>query len=344
MVYSMISKLFNRSRILYRKVLKKLWKKPPYNSRLKDPSGAIFITGFGVGGFYGVGKVDSEYFFPPFCKELESAGLKVSFFSKPDLYNNSPIKPASIIHIYGEDHEIEEIGKLGLLEEGGPLIFNSLNTGLICADKGETNRILSENGILTPSMNLSGEVIFSNSSAFGSSRPVELHNDAGQVDPSHYNTDFIDTAVTFNNQDYYTSIRILCVGPYIVHGWVRARNAEEGDPCVRSVGTPKDAGLLEYLQKIQVTDRIIELEDIAEKIYQCLGAGFYVHDLLVEKDSGKIYVCETGFKFNDSTYPDPLEDIKDQMPSHDILFSDELPKKAARAFLKTCAREGVYQS
>lgn len=78
-------------------------------------------------------------------------------------------------------------------------------------------------------------------------------------------------------------------------------------------------------------------DDIAQKLHQVLGHGFFAHDLLIDGETGAIFVCEGGFKFNDGTYTAHLDIISDKLPSHQILFpTRKFAEFSADIFVKQC--------
>jgi hypothetical protein len=140
--------------------------------------------------------------------------------------------------------------------------------------------------------------------------------------------------------EYYTTIRMLCVGGALVHAFVRARPVSEGNPTVHTADTPRDAALIEHLHAALVVPNRPRLEALARRLAEVLGPGFYAHDLLVCRESGEILVCESGVKFDGPAYADHLRPVADRLPSQAILFGDGLARASARAFLGEARRLG----
>ena len=190
-----------------------------------------------------------------------------------------------------------------------------------------------------PSMNpRAGVQIFSNAIR-DTGAEVQLLDDMRETDANRYNTEFIDTRVDFRGESYFTTVRLMCVGPEIVHAYVRVRPTKEGNPSVHAKDTPMHPELIEYLQERQVRQRYDELARLAECLSDTLGYGFYAHDLLIASNSSDIFVAESGFKFNDWSYTDRLDSIKEYLPSHKILFpTSRFASASADAFLRVCHR------
>jgi hypothetical protein len=141
--------------------------------------------------------------------------------------------------------------------------------------------------------------IFSNVNV-GSGGAVELLERGKQVDPRRYNGEFIDTRHRFRGRDYNVCLRALCVGRVPVAFYPRARPAEEG-LSVHAKDTPLDADLLNYLYRALVEPNIDRLSAICAKVAECLGLCFFAHDILPERGTSRLLLCEAGYKFDDMT-------------------------------------------
>ena len=120
-----------------------------------------------------------------------------------------------------------------------------------------------------------------------------------------YNTQFIDTTVQFRESVYFTCIRLVCIGTYLIRIYIRARDVSENNPSVHNKDTPKDRELLDYLHEKLVVPRLEAFHALSDRIGRVLGPGFYAHDVLIENKTGQLFLCETGFKFYDDTYEEP---------------------------------------
>ena len=143
---------------------------------------------------------------------------------------------------------------------------------------------------------------------------MELISQEDKVRDGHLATRFIDTTVKYKDNLYYTTVRLMCVNNKIMKILLRARPASQEMPSVHNKDTPKDAGLLIHLNKTLHEPFLYAYQDIADKLHKALGDGYFAHDLLIEKESGKVYICESGCKFFDDTYVKHVASILDELP------------------------------
>jgi hypothetical protein len=237
------------------------------------------------GGVNGPGKVEAAIFIPPFALRLARAGVATALAAGPaELRAAMTPGPAILVHVYRE--VAYRIDTPEVLEAEGRAagVFNAARSGPIVADKVLTNEFLTGRGVRMPSLSPEGRV-FSNlrqDSAGG----VVIVDRLDRAEAGRYNTSFVDTRITLAGQTYYTSVRLLCVGARILHGYVRARDVAEGSASVHALDTPLDPRLVEMLQECQVEQRMPELVDLAAGIAAALGPGFYAHDVLMPNDGG----------------------------------------------------------
>ena len=169
---------------------------------------------------------------------------------------------------------------------------------------------------------------------FGTNVATEVVSDISALDPARYNRALINTVQRFDGNEYYTCVRLMCIGQRIIHTIVRARDAREGSPSVHSRDTPLNSDLLITLQKALVDDLAESYTSLATKLFEAAGPGFLSYDLLVETETRKIYVCEAGFKFFDSTIANHLLPLRPKLPFHEALFHIEAyAEKASSAFV-----------
>ena len=220
-------------------------------------------------------------------------------------------------------------------------IFNSHHTADVIKDKRKANETLSGQGIMMPSLKLDeGKKIFSNARV-GSGENVFVLEKYQEIDDGRYNAEFIDTRVSFANTVYYTSVRLVCIGTRTLQIYVRARDVEENNPSVHSKDTPKNPELLEYLYRNLVEPRLEQLHALGNRIGRALGPGFYAHDVLVDIESGHLFMCETGFKFYDHTYCNWMKNVvRDRNFQHMILDQETYAGYAGSVFLVYCAEMG----
>ena len=285
-------------------------------------------------------KVDPLGFFPPFCRVLARYGIGSKF-----VHDIKGIEQAAqqsnhksiLINLVDEDKpDISKYDFPGDLSKEFRAVFNSYSVARIVSDKMRTNDYLSTHGIAMPRCNSAGADIFSLPKT-GYGHTAAVVDDIESADADKYNTEFIDTRVQFQGKHYYTSLRLMCIGPAVLKILVQARDCDERNPAARNRNTPQDPSLLRHLNAVQVAANLDKLHSLAEDIWRVLGPGFYAHDVLVEAKSGRVLLCESEYKF----YPEPfMKKFRGLMDNEDRLVSTceqaSYARIAASVFLEYC--------
>ena len=293
------------------------------------------LTPIGVPG----GKV-SAAFLPAFCRDLRRSGYQTHFctsVAEIDARQGSGL-PTIIVHLYGEDRFQIASPAVRRIEEAALTTFNRAETGAVLANKVRSQEVLVKAGVLMPELAPESGVAFQRQ-VHGSSEPSAVVKiSAGtQASGEAVLTRYVETRVRHRGADYFTSVRLLCIDDAVLHAFPRARDAVEGNPNVHARDTPLDPSLIEALN-----DRLIIpfrgiFDEIARRAHQALGHGFYAHDLMVERDSGTVYLCESGFKFDDDVYTDLLAPIRTMLPSQALFFPTEaFARASAEVFCVKC--------
>ncbi len=303
-------------------------------------SGAIVLVGTRKDGFI-PGKLTAGLFLPIFARACAQRGLQLLAYPNPEdfLSRKDLAQPATVILVYSEvrvlraglDHTFQKV--LERARRLGAAVVHPPNIGLALADKLATRGLLVPAGIRMPELvteKVGAVPVFSNE-IVGSNRPVQLQ-ESGRLDPSRYNTRYIDSVHHYRERAYHVSLRVMAVGPTCVAVYVRARPVSEGSPSVHNKNTPIDRELLNYLHAEIVAPRMHEIHSICERIGSRLGTGFYAHDIVPERESGLLYVCETGFKFDDHAWRDRMEPLRGSLACDDGNPSVEIVR-SAEAFL-----------
>jgi hypothetical protein len=287
------------------------------------------------------GKLTAGVFLPIFARTCAQRGVQVLAFPNPaDFLARAEIpQPATVILVYSEvrvlragldptfEQVLERAGRIGARVVHPPAI------GLALADKLTTRDLLLPAGVRMPELvtEKAGRApVFSNE-IVGSNRPVALHR-SDQLDPSRYNTRYIDAVHPYRGRPYHVSLRAMAVGSRCVAVYVRARAVSEGSPSVHNKNTPVDRELLNHLHAEIVAPREDEIHSICERIGSRLGSGFYAHDIVPERESGLLYVCETGFKFDDHAWRNRMAPLRGALACDDGDPSVEVVR-SAEAFL-----------
>ncbi len=107
----------------------------------------------------------------------------------------------------------------------------------------------------------------------------------------------------------------MCIGEVITHAFVRARPVTSGSPSVHTKDTPVDLDMLSALYSQLVGPNEQSLQELANRIANAAGPGFYAHDVLIDAQTKKAYLAETGYKFDDRSYCKRMSNIVSALPS-----------------------------
>ena len=300
----------------------------------------IILVGTKKHGFI-PGKLTAEVFIPIFGRTCTQHGFQVRAFPDPGEFlskEDLPMNPIVIL-VYSEVRLLASgldptfCDVLERVQKLGALVVHPPDAGLAIADKLTTRDLILPTGVRMPeliSAEISSRSVFSNEMV-GSNEPVYLQT-SGKLDPSRYNTRYIDTVYEHAGSTYYVCLRAMAVGPICVAIYLRARAASERNPSVHNTNTPVDPDLLNHLYSEIVLPRQSEIHAICERIGSRLGPGFYSHDILPERATGLLYVCETGFKFDDHSWRDRMTPVRGALACDDGRPSVSLVK-SSHAFL-----------
>jgi hypothetical protein len=153
----------------------------------------------------------------------------------------------------------------------------------------------------------------------GSHAPVYVVDAGEPLDRDRYNTEWIDTRHSHNGRDYYVALRAMAVGRRCASIILRLRPVEQGDASVHNTDTPLDAELWNALYQRIVIPKTKAIWSICEQISDVLGLGFYAHDILPEHPSGRLLVCETGYKFDNRNLRSHLAALSGRIIVDDFL-------------------------
>ena len=313
---------------------------------LENRKARVVILNLGPTPYNSPGKVDPALFFPTFCNVLEKCGIASAYIHSKEKLNWELSKPGNIptiiINLVHENFDELNTYRIPLeLSQKVEAIFNSTHAAKVIRDKLEANRFLSEHGINMPSLNPGSEKrIFSNA-RIGTHEEVFLYDSVEEADPERYNTEYIDTTFDIGSRKYFTTIRLMCVGSSVVQIYVRASDTENNNPSVHSRDTVLDYNVISQISESLVKPNLENYHRLAKDIDSALGPGFYSHDLLVDRNSGTIYLSETGFKFYDSTYFDHMHEvIGDHKFIDGVMDIETYAAYAASVFVTYCAGKG----
>jgi hypothetical protein len=172
--------------------------------------------------------------------------------------------------------------------------------------------------------------VFSNERA-GSHTPTAVIETGAPLDPTRYNTEWIDTRHELGGREYYVALRAMAVGQRCISVFVRARPVQDGDASVHNSDTPLDPMMWNFFYERLVVPNRKTIQTLCERIASVLGLGFYAHDLLPDRTVGELLVCETGFKFDDVSYRQHFWPLRGQLMAEEFLTT-EFPIRSAEAF------------
>ncbi len=217
--------------------------------------------------------------------------------------------------IYREVGFIPEQPGLDDILDMADLVCHPPEIGRIISDKRRANAFFSERNVPMPKLfetSTATEAVFSNDNN-DSGAAVYTVSTGADLSPDRYNTSLIDTRAEYEGEQYYISVRLMCVGATITHTVMRARPVSEGSPCVHSKNTPVDSHLLNDFFRRFVIQNMDRLQNIADGVVAAIGPGFYSHDILLDTNSGEIFMAETGFKFNNLAYRNLMDEVIDDL-------------------------------
>ncbi len=278
----------------------------------------VIIAGLTHTGFTGNGKVEPKEFFPEFCKRLAEYGVTTYFCSTEKQIQKYAKGAICIINIINEVEKYE-VRCYPDLKKYGVRIFNEWKMCDIIGDKIESNKFLTDNAILMPKLDVQTGLVFSNEIRSSAANVVVIN--AEEALEGRYNTEFIDTRISYQCVEYYTCLRLMCLNGTLLDTLVRALPVEMG-PNVRARNMPVDAAMMRFMQEHLVTRNLAALGDLARRVADILGDGFYAHDVLVERETNRILIAEPGWKIHDFTFSRHFHAIRHLLPDNKLLDGD----------------------
>lgn len=213
----------------------------------------------------------------------------------------------------------------------GYRILHSVEYGRIIGDKNRQNKVLTGAGVPMPRALKDGdkfETAFSNE-ANDAHVPVHVINSGGSLDEDRYNTDYIDCRYDYQGEVFHVCLRAMAIGSEVLFAWVRASQ----EPNVRSRNTPVDADLIRHFHRLLVRPNMDRIKDISSGVKNALGVGFFAHDILPCAKSGKLYLCETNYKFYEGFYRFHMAPIADRHPVPAFFDGRKVGRRMARALI-----------
>ena len=341
-------------KIVFHKVLKKnerrlmKWVPPTRSVRVRlmikepqprRPTARVVFTVLTEKGPNAHGKVAAYQFLPTFCNTLRKNNFATAWAATTGQLARAleTELPVVLVHLFGEDNVQIASPNMTKMERLALVTFNQSKTGVLLADKLASHRAFEAAQIPAPRLLETGGFL---RQRFGSGLPTSVASDTDK----HYlgsqkfiRTEFVDTRIQFKGRTYFTVVRLMCVDDVVLHAYTKARAENDGSASVHASHTPTNADFINYCHELLVRPRSTEFQQIATRLYHVLGPGFYAHDLLIDNNSGAVYVCESGFKFDSPVTSKRLGPIGHLIPSQAPLLPPEnFSQRSAQAFLTRC--------
>ncbi len=314
--------------------------------RPKSPRATIIFAGLSEKKFATGGKVTAFEFLPAFANQLREIGFDTTYVTSHKALKSmiDSCEKAIVVMIYKEVGSIPNDPGLEDTLSRAALVMHHPKIGQIICDKRESNIFLSKHGVPIPELadgSLASEHVFSNDNN-DSGAAVYTVAPGATLDSSRYNARFIDTRVRHGDKEYYTTARLMCVGPTITHTLMRARPVSEGSASVHSKNTPVDKELLLALHARLVVPNADRHAKLARMVYDAIGPGFYAHDILLDTSTDEIFMAETGFKFDDLTYGNVISPIQDDLHFLDGFHTPgDIARQSVDPFVALLAKEDL---
>jgi hypothetical protein len=313
-------------------------------ANVKSRKFTVALVGTSQAKLHGIGKAAPAFYFPKFSYALEKFDTSLIAYQSPDLalagLRKYETGRTAVILIYNETYQrdlLPTFSRLCSESNSGFYFYNAPSIAEIIGDKEAAGKFFITNGIPSPRevKTLSEDSkVFSNI-RIGSHEPTEILEPGRQVDPKRYNTVFINTAHKFRDRSYYASIRALAVSSNLFCAYIRLRPAG-AEASVHAADTPLDADLISYFHETLVTANRQKLIELCRQLGGALGRGFYAHDILPCSETGRLYVCESNFKFDDATYRDHLWPISSDLPVLSEHYTGTIMDLAAKTLIEEC--------
>lgn len=214
----------------------------------------------------------------------------------------------------------------------GHKILHSVEAGRVVGHKIRQNKVLTRAGVPMPRLIEAGdsfETVFSNEVS-NAHVPVQLLKEAGDLNPDRYNVEYVDCRHEYGGEEWNVCIRAQAVGETVLFSWVRAGK----EASVHTRDTPVDAGMIRYFDQKLIQPNAKQIAAIARGVKKALGVGLYAHDILPCARTGRLFLCETNFKFYDGNHRFHMAPIAAQHPVPALFDGRKVSRRIARALLQ----------
>ncbi len=308
----------------------------------------LVVIGTEDAGLAGIGKVHPPIFFPNFSAALSRLDVTVETYETvQDFKATAPQEEAVVLLIYNEERltvpavmsEALLAHRLAQEKFSNVLVIHPPEQGLVISNKITTLERLGGTGCDVPKRILAGRSAKTFSHEFYGSGHKAVLSDIAEA--GKHNVQFIDTRQTVADRDYFICLRAMAVGAECISCFVRAKDAQAGDPVVHNSDTPKDPLMLNELHERLVRPNWRAFVEICRKVEAAIGFGMFAIDILPCRATGNFYVCEVNIKLEEFGMRSILNLVRPQL-TYGAECDQHYPERAAHALFQGVRRKGFW--
>lgn len=213
----------------------------------------------------------------------------------------------------------------------GHKVLHSVEAGRVVGHKVRQNKVLTAAGVPMPKLIEAGDsfgTVFSNEVS-NAHVPIQILEETEALDAERYNTEYVNCRHEYNGEQWHICIRAMAIGEQVLFSWIRAGQELN----VRTRGTPVDAEMLSHFHRKLIKPNTEQIQSIAKGVKNALGVGLYAHDILPCAETGRLFLCETNFKFYEGLYRFRMESIAKDLPNPAYFNGRKVGRRIARALV-----------
>ena len=264
------------------------------------------------------------------ARTLTKLGVPSEILHFSELMEQGPTEdPQSYVLLHYNELFVVQNNKVGWLRAReremqalGHKLLHSVEQGQIVGNKVRQNQVLTAAGVPMPVLVRAGDrfdTVFSNAVS-DAHVPVQLIKRADEIDTSRYNTEYVDCRHEYDGKLWHVCIRAQAIGGQVLFSWVRAGR----EPSVHTRDTQVDAALIRHFHDLLVRPNFNQIEEIAKRVKKALGVGLFAHDILPCARTGRLFLCETNFKFYDGNHRFHMSPYAPSIPCRPCLTGAKL--------------------
>jgi hypothetical protein len=214
----------------------------------------------------------------------------------------------------------------------GYKILHSVEQGRVVGHKVRQNKVLTAANVPMPRLIQAGDefdTVFSNQIT-NANVAVQLVDRAENLNPSRYNTEYVDCRYEYGGETWNVCIRAQAIGERVLFSWVRAGKG----PSVHNRDTPVDAEMIRHFHRKLIDPNMDQINNIARHVKKAIGVGLFAHDILPCAQTGRFFLCETNFKFYDGIHRFHMAPIAKDHPVPALFNGRVVGRRIARALIQ----------